>query len=152
MSDKERTRRSIVRAVCIQAWRLIKRASVNSLSLAFKLAWQIIRLKTKFYFSKVRGVTFDQRQKILMRLALYPSKDVRLSFVREPHNPFDPKAIKVVAEVKGKGAAMIGYVAKDLADRVTPEIDSGKQVLVMFEGITGSNKDLLGCNFSFSIF
>ncbi len=143
----------MIRAVCTQAWRLIKRtSSIDNLSLAFKLAWRIIRFKIKVNFSKVRGVTFDHRQKLLKRLSLYPITDVRLIFVREPDNQYDANAIKVLAEVKGKGSAMIGYVSKEIAATLSPELDNGKQALVMFEGVTDNNSGLLGCNFSFFLF
>lgn len=107
----------------------------------------------RFYYSKVKGVTIGNRQTLLRRLTRYAPQDVFLSFVREPNNPADPNAIQVIAGVRGKGQAVIGYVAKELAAELAPILDSGKkEAVVLFDGIcsTTSYNSFLGCSFRYT--
>ncbi|MEL7566419.1 MAG: HIRAN domain-containing protein [Dehalobacterium sp.] len=154
MSQKEVKRRNVARTVFIQAWKYFKRSKISSFSFALKLAWRAVRSMVRFHYSKVKGVSMGNRQALLKRLARYAPQDVFLSFLREPDNPFDPNAIQVVAEVRNKGQAAIGYVAKELAAIIAPILDSGnKEAVVLFNGIhstTGINS-FLGCNFCYAI-
>jgi len=71
MSQKESTRRKMARAVFLQAWKYIKRSGIRTFSLALKLAWRTIRSLAHFSYSKVRGVSFANRQVLLKKLAGY---------------------------------------------------------------------------------
>lgn len=153
MSDKEKHRRRVCKAVLNEAWRVFIRTGrlIYKFSLCLKLAWKTIRSKLRLIYSKVRGVTFDNRQELLYRLAKYPASDVLLSFIREPDNPVDSNAVAIAATVVGKGTAKIGYLSKELAVEVAPILDIGKDAVVVFEGITGTSKLQLGCNLCFAI-
>ena len=150
MSTKEYQRRQMARAVFRKAWILKRKTTVSSLAMALIIAWKVIKSETKTYYGKVKGVTYKNRQKILMRLARYSAEEVILNFVREPHNPFDYNAIRIIAEVRGKGKATIGYVSKETAANLAPRIDKGEKVIGLFEGVTGINrKRNLGCNYCY---
>ena len=90
-----------------------------------------------FTATKVVGVTFNNAQENIKRLA---RKDIPLELVREPNNPYDPNAIKVmVAEW------FLGYIRKELASKLAPEIDAGKQYEASFVCINRSPyHDLVG--------
>lgn len=63
---------------------------------------------------RVAGVTFEGRQELIKKL--HPRSIVRLE--REPANPHDPYAIKVMAD-----GMHIGYIPKDLARVVSENWD-----------------------------
>lgn len=151
MSTKERHRRRICKAVFYESWRMYERTGKlkYGFSLCLKLAWKTICSKLRFIYSKVRGVLFDRRQHLLYRLMQYDCKDITLSFKRESQNKFDPSAVAITATVKEKGTAKIGYLSKALAANVAALLDTGKDAVVVFEGITGKSKPYLGCNFRF---
>jgi hypothetical protein len=54
-----------------------------------------------------------------------------LTLRRESDNPYDPNAIRVDARKLGNMSAQIGYLPKELAQLLAPEIDSGKEVVVV---------------------
>lgn len=158
MSDKENLRRRIVKAVFKRAWRMYKQGGrwIYSFCISLKVAWQIIRGKLFIKHTKVVGVSFCNpngvnRQKILRKLTTIPQEQIAVYFKREPDNPVDTNAIKVVVTVAGRGAATLGYLNQDLAYRIASEIDSGKIAFVIFEGVTGIGMDNLGCNITFTI-
>jgi hypothetical protein len=154
MSDLQRKHYRIGSAVFKEAWALKKRTILFSLHIrtALKLAWRTVRSLLFMHHSKVYGTTFDGRQVVLKRLAQYPEKDIILKFEREPDNQFDSNAIKIIAHVKSKGSAAIGYVSKNIAANVAPMIDAGFIPIVLFAGITGSaGSGYLGCNFKYCL-
>jgi hypothetical protein len=153
MSDKERKRRDICRAVLKEAWRVFKRSSIQLFRSALLLAWKTVRCSIKIHYSKVRGVSFENRQDILRRLSYYKPQDIVLSFQSEANNPLDENAIKIIASIKGKGSAAIGYLSKEISVVVLPELKQNRQAIVMFNEITGLDRESghLGCNFSYAI-
>ena len=158
MSDNEKIRRKIARAVFIKAWKMYKQGSkwIYSFGTSLKVAWQIIRGKLFIKYTKVVGVSFCNpnginRQKILKRLAAIPQEQVAVYLKREPDNPVDSNAVKVIAAVADRGVATLGYLNRDLAYRVASELDSGKVGYAVFEGVTGIGMDNLGCNIAFTI-
>lgn len=98
-----------------------------------------------FIHSNVAGITFKNstreggvsRQKIIAALLKYPREMISINVKRKTYNIYDPRAIAVYAQVKGKGEAMIGYLSKDEAYNIAPRMDSGNDVVVILGDITG---------------
>ena len=90
------------------------------------------------FFSKVVGVTFDDRQHVV---ATVRSGD-RLRLVREPSNAHDPHALLVVTE---DGRAL-GYLRAQLAGRLAPSIDAGARYRITVAAVTGGGEHPLGIN------
>ncbi len=151
MSKKEQKRRSVARVVFLEAWRYHRRTILFTISLAtsLKIAWQTVRSLVRVHYSKVYGV--KRWQAILWRLKEYRPEDIILYFKREMDNSHDSNAIQIIAAVKGKGSAVLGYLRQELAATIGPALDSGMvEALVIFDRITGTgSKGLLGCNFSY---
>lgn len=98
--------------------------------------------------TKVVGVTKnnDEGQPIQPILATLSLSD-GLTFVREPNNPYDRNAIKVICEYQH-----IGYIKADLAKDIAPLMDSGKQLSGHITKITGGEDGLnYGCNIHIEI-
>ena len=55
----------------------------------------------------------------------------------------------VIAGVRGKGAAQIGYLPRELAAAVAPLLDNGKAVKALFESVTGGHE--YGLNYGINI-
>lgn len=70
--------------------------------------------------TKLTGVTFENRQDILPDL--WPDSDVLL--VRDRKNEYDKNAIRVVTE-HSKKYIQIGWIPKELAKLLAPELDAG---------------------------
>ena len=86
-------------------------AGGNDRSAAFVKAWAIIKAGTVEL--PVRGVSFENRQEALKRLAGYNPADVRTFTMPEPDNQFDPAAIAVMVMVQGgRGVYRLGYLPK----------------------------------------
>ncbi len=81
------------------------------------------------FHTKVAGVTFENRQPALRGLE---SGD-ELCLVREPDNPVDPNAI-AVAKPDG---TQLGFLNKDLAERLSPLIDEGTVFEARVSELTG---------------
>jgi len=75
--------------------------------------------------TKVKGVTFDDRQVILsMILERYlDGIEIPVRLETEPENQYDPNAVKVLALVEGS-EHHIGYIGKDISERVADIIAS----------------------------
>jgi len=65
--------------------------------------------------AKVVGVTYENRQQVVRQLT--PGETVWLR--REPHNQFDPNAIRV----ERANGQQIGYIAKELARSLAAPLD-----------------------------
>lgn len=151
MSERERRRRNMVRHVCKQAWIYLKRTPVSDASWAFRIAWMKLKSQIRVHHSKVRGVTYGNRQKLLKRLSCYKDEDIKLIASREYDNPYDRNAIEIYVSVKGK-TACLGYVGKQLAESLAAMMDDGAWVIPLFGNITGGRKGkAFGLNFSFII-
>jgi hypothetical protein len=99
----------------------------------------------------VVGVTFEARQKLLRRLLSYSRAQIAIKLERQPHNQYDTFAIAVVAKVKRKGEAIIGYINRQLAATLAPIMDGGRQIIVNRFDITGGGDKVHGCNISYFI-
>ncbi len=78
-----------------------------SRSKAMVRAW--ITVKLHAIQTKAAGVTHGNRQKLLERLKRYSLDDITVTLRREQYNAHDPNAVQIVAAVRNKGAAVIGY-------------------------------------------
>lgn len=98
-------------------------------------------------YTKVVGVTKnnDEGQPIQ---TILPTLDEcgSLTFVREPNNPYDSNAIKVICEYQH-----IGYIKADLAKDLAPLMDSGRKLTGYICEITGGNGYTYGCNIHIGI-
>lgn len=160
MSRKEELRRQMLRHVMLESWRLYRRglSICHSWSSCLKLAWAKVRGRVRMLSTRVYGSSFTNdngisRQTILARLARVPRFVVGLELVREPGNPYDPNAVKVMAKVKGaEGSFTLGYLKKELAARTAPLMDAGAEAVARFDGITGGyGGRCFGCSFSYAL-
>lgn len=92
--------------------------------------------------AKVVGVTKnnDNGQPIQYILSSL-SEDSDFMLVREPNNPYDTNAIKVIADYQH-----IGYVKAELAQQLAPIMDKGNNPKVELLGVTGGGDKNYGCN------
>ena len=60
------------------------------------------------------------------------------------------KAVKVIAMVRSKGIAQVGYLAKEIAADVSINLKEGKEVIAIFETITGGGSFNYGLSFSYA--
>ena len=87
-------------------------------------------LEDAFAFNtKVVGVTFEGRQQIVRRLT---AGDV-LALERQPDNPVDPHAVRVV----NAGGEQVGYLSARVAARLAPSMDSGTRYSATVSQVTG---------------
>ena len=124
---------------------LVKRGI--SRSAAMIRAWITVKLRT--IRTKAAGVSFCIRQALLSRLCRYGAEDINISLVHERTNAYDRSAVMVIAGVRGKGAAQIGYLPRELAAAVAPLLDKGKAVKAFFEKVTGGHE--YGLNYGMNI-
>lgn len=91
------------------------------------------------FYTKVVGVTFDNRQRHIRRT----SEGERVTLEREPGNLYDSNAIKVMNEAGNQ----IGHISKDLASSMAPRMDAGVVYHAKVTAITGTNPgENLGVN------
>lgn len=150
MSEEERTRRKIARAVMKRAWFTFRRSSLGWRT-CLMMAWRTVRLKLPVYHSKVYGTTYENRQLKIRSLMNCSELDIHLFFQREEDNVFDKNAIRIIAEVKNRHKTQIGYVSREWARRIAPYLDQGHQAMVLFSQITGDPERgrFLGVNYEF---
>ena len=122
--------------VCIMAAGLIRQGL--SRRAAMLRAWLTVKLHR--IETRTAGVTHERRQQLLARLSRYDNEDITIALEREASNPYDSNAIKVIAAVKGKGAAVMGYVNRTLAEALAPLLDKGKEVKAAIMGVTGGTE------------
>lgn len=120
-----------------------------SRSAAMVQAW--ITVKLRRIETKTAGVTHGNRQKLLARLARYSAEDITITLNREPENKADRNAVQVIAAVRGKGSAVMGYLNRQLAAVVAPLLDKGKRVVSAFKAITGGEEYFLNYGLNISI-
>ena len=89
-------------------------------------------------YSKVVGVTFDNRQQVIEKV----KKGDKLKLVPEPTNAFDPNAISVewVGNKEWAGSS-IGYIARGLAGDLSDRLKRGFEYEVTATDITGGTED-----------
>lgn len=92
-------------------------------------------MKEVNYHSKIVGTTFENRQDILAHLEGNESLRVR----REPENQYDPRAVAVDVDIKGKWYP-VGYIAKDKNKDIAEALDAGREVEIKISEVTGGDK------------
>lgn len=92
-------------------------------------------MKEVNYHSKIVGTTFENRQDILAHLEGNESLRVR----REPENQYDPRAVAVDVDIKGKWYP-VGYIAKDKNKDIAEALGAGREVEIKISEVTGRDK------------
>ena len=92
-------------------------------------------MKEVNYHSKIVGTTFENRQDILAHL----EGDESLRARREPENQYDPRAVAVDVDIKGKWYP-VGYIAKDKNKDIAEALDAGREVEIKISEVTGGDK------------
>ena len=97
---------------------------------------KIIKIPSVFvYDSKVVGVTRENddgtlRQQIIRQEV---AEEDPLYLEAEPDNPYDPNAIKVLSKDKNQ----IGYLKRELAEKVRPAIDNQTEIHAKASWVNG---------------
>lgn len=140
---------NIRKAVCAMANELRKEG--YTLSQAFRKAWRRIKLSMRI---RATGVTAGNIQERLGFMKQFPMNTMQAELVREPENPFDKNAIKIVIHLRSiNRKTVIGYVPRGLAAGLAAVIDAGIQAKVELLQILGgySYKENYGCLLNISI-
>ena len=140
---------NIRKAVCTMANELKKEG--YTLSQAFRKAWKRIKLSMRI---RAMGVTAGNIQERLGFMKQFPVNTMQAELVREPENPFDKNAIKIVIHLRSiNRKTVIGYVPRGLAAGLAAVIDAGIQAKVELLQILGgySSKENYGCLLNISI-
>ncbi len=120
-----------------------------SLSEAMHRAWRTA--KQRVIHTNTAGVTRGNRQTLLYRLTRYSADLISVTLRREPENAADKNAVQVIATVRGKGSAVMGYLNRQLAAAIAPLLDKGKAVASSFRAITGGAECYLNYGLNISI-
>ena len=87
------------------------------------------------FYSKIAGVTFDNRQELIEEL--YDSGQLnvgqQLILVRDRYNRYDNNAVAVMHPSNRQ----LGFLSKDVASNVAPKMDRGTRYVVEVSGVTG---------------
>ena len=140
---------NIRKAVCTMANELRKEG--YTLSQAFRKAWRRIKLSMRI---RATGTTAGNIQERLGFMKQFPINTMQAELVREPENPFDKNAIKIVIHLRSiNHKTVIGYVPRGLAAGLAAVIDAGIQAKVELLQILGgySYKENYGCLLNISI-
>ena len=86
---------------------------------AMRRAWRTV--KQRVIHTNTAGVTRGNRQTLLYRLTRYSADLISVTLRREPENAADKNAVQVIAAVKGKGSAVMGYLNRQLAEAIAPK-------------------------------
>lgn len=89
------------------------------------------------FFTKIVGVTFENRQELLADLAV----GQQLNLVHEKDNPHDAYAIAVYAD-----GAKLGYLKRNIARHLAENFDNGVDYQAVVVQVTGSIDQNLGAN------
>ena len=89
------------------------------------------------FFTKIVGVSFEGRQDRVAGLV----PGLALALVREPDNEFDSNAIAVRL-----GTIALGFLRREIARRLAPNIDGGERYLASVDSITGGGARHVGVN------
>lgn len=140
---------TIRKAVCTMANELKKAG--YSLSQAFRKAWKRIKLSMTI---RAAGTTYQNRQQCIEFLKQFNQEDLSVTLEREPWNPADSRAIKIIVHIKPIAKkTVVGYVPKGLARELSKVIDMGIEVKASLLQIIGgySYKETLGALINITI-
>lgn len=100
------------------------------------------------FYSKVAGVTFENRQEIVKRLSV----GQQIIPVREPDNRYDSNAIALYAYIDDS-VYQIGFIGKDVASRLASTMDTNDEyVIIKISEITGGGENYIGVNIQIDIY
>lgn len=102
---------------------------------AMMKAW--ILVKAECIPTRVAGVTYNQRQKVLQYLSHCEAGQAHVSLKREQSNAYDRNAVAVWVNIPGKGNCRIGHLPKLVAHVLAPILDKGEQLKNMGVNIVG---------------
>ncbi len=120
-----------------------------SRSAAMVRAW--ITVKLHAIRTKAVGVTYGNRQTLLDHLTRYAPEDITVTLQREQGNTADSNAIQIVAAVRSKGAAVIGYINRELAAAIAPLMDKGAEIVSRFKAVTGGGAPYMNYGFNLEL-
>jgi single-stranded-DNA-specific exonuclease len=89
------------------------------------------------FFTKVAGVSFEGRQSKIAGL----SAGEPLELVRANDNPHDPNAVEV-----RYGSLHVGFLRREIARRLAPNIDRGERYTATVGSVTGGGEKNVGLN------
>lgn len=89
---------------------------------------------------KIAGTTFSEAKDRLHSI----TADMKFDLVRIPKNPFDKNAIAVFGLIDGSDYIRIGYIPKEVACKIAPIIDGGREVRCLVTEILGSGMCNIG--------
>ena len=93
--------------------------------------------------AKIVGVTYDNPDGINRQDIISSLKSNSPIFLKRDYaNIYDPNAIKVV----DSGGVQLGFISRELASQIAPQMDSGKKFSVSITGLTGGNGYTRGVN------
>jgi hypothetical protein len=86
---------------------------------------------------------------LLERLTAYTADEIDITLQRESDNQYDKNAVAVIAGVRGKGSAVIGYLPRQVAVL----IDRGQAVIGKFVEVRGKYQawHSYGCEIQLSV-
>ncbi len=120
-----------------------------SRSAAMVRAW--ITVKLHAIRTKAVGVTYGNRQTLLDHLTRYAPEDITVTLQREKDNTNDRNAVRIVAAVRNKGAAVIGYINRELAAAIAPLMDKGAEIMSRFKAVTGGYAPYMNYGFNLEL-
>lgn len=136
-------------AAMVQAWSVWRNMKIFTYSTSDILRQTGVKLHR--IDTKTAGVTHGNRQKLLARLSRYCPEDITIKLQHEQDNAADKNAVQVIAAVRGKGSAVMGYLNRQLATAIAPLLDKGKAVARLFRAITGGAEYYLNYGLNISI-
>lgn len=136
-------------AAMVQAWSVWRNMEIFTYSTSDILRQTGVKLRR--IDTKTAGVTHGNRQKLLARLFRYSPEDITIKLQHEQDNAADKNAVQVIAAVRGKGSAIMGYLNRQLAAAIAPLLDKGKAVASSFRAITGGAEYYLNYGLNISI-
>ena len=136
-------------AAMVQAWSVWRNMEIFTYSTSDILRQTGVKLHR--IDTKTAGVTHGNRQKLLAHLSRYSPEDITIKLQNEQDNAADKNAVQVIATVRGKGSAVMGYLNRQLAAAIAPLLDKGKAVASSFRAITGGAEYYLNYGLNISI-
>ena len=136
-------------AAMVQAWSVWRNMEIFTYSTSDILRQTGVKLHR--IDTKTAGVTHGNRQKLLARLSRYSPEDITIKLQHEQDNAADKNAVQVIAAVREKGSAIMGYLNRQLAAAIAPLLDKGKAVASSFRAITGGAEYYLNYGLNISI-
>lgn len=87
---------------------------------------------------RAAGTAFGNRQERLAYIAQFKLNELQVTLQREPENPYDQDAVKVLITVLPiKKYTQVGYLPKSLSKELAKVMDAGVSVKAKLMGIIG---------------